>query len=1485
MYLSKLELHGFKSFATPTVLRFDPGITAIVGPNGCGKCLIGDALVTLTDGRDVPIREIVEGALSDAGSIETLDDGVLTLDNPHGVRVFSLNFKTLRLEARPVVAFIKRTAPPFLLRVCTRSGREVTATPYHPFFTLENGRLRMLKAEEVKAGVRLALPRRLPTSGHAATLAPRDVLRRFEEDDNIFIPNAAQNLSFVGKKRHALEALRMLSPASNPNLDLVPGVTPLIKEATRVAGVNVRPNRRNLTKLSAYLEQRCEASRSGLLEVIGQIEELGTTPELARAYLETLHTLATSDVYWDEVVSVEQVAPPDDWVYDLSIAETHNFVADNVIVHNSNVVDAVRWVIGEQRARILRSEKMENVIFNGTSKRRPFGLAEVQLTIENTRGVLPIEYSEVTLTRRLYRSGESEYLLNGTPCRLRDIVELFMDTGMGAGAYSVIELKMIDEILSDNAYDRRHLFEEAAGITKYKQRRGQALRKLDSTQADLTRLRDLTEEIEKRVRSLKRQAAKATRHKEIETRLHRMELSLAQEEYDRLTEQEHVLRAEIQTLQDALEEHTAQLARGEAGLEALRKTRIDHEQALAEHQQQLNEHMGAVRDLEADARLERERLDTAHRDRDRTAREQSAAKKQRVILKNDTERLDAALAEAEPLQIEADYVLRVAQEARDEARAASTTRREALRELRLREQQLAEERSATYRRLDRLTNRLELLEQERERTREQVRAFDASTREQETQAQHAKQRTKTAEGVLEAARNALSEVEQEHEVESHRLEEAIDGRRQIERQYDAANAEIHVLQSLVSSFDEFPDAVQFLTTSPAWTGGEFMTVADILTCDAEHRTALDAALEDLSACLVVETEHEAYQAVSLLRAEQKGRTTFLILDRLPPAAPAHDALPGINGAAPMQHLVRVNDPAYEGLASLLLRDCYFIDSLEEAEALARQSTGQARFIAANGEWSDARGLVHAGSEQSVPSPTSDRMARRERLDTVREHVAELEIELEHQAATTDAIRAALATLPLEACRRTWTEAGQACADAEREHARLVFEQETLERNSADLASRLETVETEITAGQATVEPLPSAVADTVSRLAALRGEREAAEAVFQDAEAESRAAQDRFGQANVTAVEARNQCDNLRRDLDRTRREGEALEQRADELQTHFEMLRQTIDTTEEKGNRLQQQLGEIRAQRAGLETDVAEARTALLQSKVGIDQVEVRLRKLRQTREEAMREENTRAVRQAEIHTRKEDLIESIREGFGIALGVDPVEIDEDLDETTVRDEVQELRRKIKTLGSVNALALEEYEAQRERYEFMAAQKDDLEKAEATLLETIDEINTTAARRFSETYEAIRANFRDLFAELFGHDASADLQLVDPNDPLESPIEIVAKPRGKRPVHIAQLSSGEKTLTAIGLLFAIYLVKPSPFCFLDEVDAPLDDANIDRFMQLIRRFSDHTQFILVTHNKRTMELADRLYGITMQEQGVSRLVGVQFEEAMAMAS
>ncbi|MEJ7617493.1 MAG: LAGLIDADG family homing endonuclease [Pyrinomonadaceae bacterium] len=842
--LQRLEITGFKSFVDHTELIFTgDGTTAIVGPNGCGKCVSGDTLVTLADGREVAIRELVDNSLSRSSEIEVLDDGLVTRQNPQAIRILSLHPETLRLEPRPVSAFIKREATPYLLRIRTRAGREVTATPYHPLFTLDRGRLRSLKAEELQAGVRIAVPRRLPVSGAAVPIRPHQVLAELREEDNIYVANSAAmrswasdnraifgtwrnwmraadvpasrfrglpggqavgattlaqlaraatiqppldgrfqseragvmrlpptftpdlarflgllvaegrntvsnqtwfvnsdpavnneyarlaetqlglevhrykykvgvedsliysralgvmlerlfnypvgsrsaekevpaqifcsdeetqwaflsglfegdayvcarpqsgqrrplayieyvsasqklaqgvislllrlgifavlrrkeryasntperrrrpyysvliygieqlqrtaaRLSFIGEKQRALEAIKAIRPASNPNHDLVPGVTSLVKEAARVAGVKMKRHRRQHPKLAAYVENRCEASRGGLLEVAAQIEKLGSETDAARHTLDHLTVLATSDLYWDEIVSIEQVPPADPWVYDLSVAETHNFVAGNIVVHNSNISDAISWVLGEQKAKQLRGSEMKDVIFQGSRNRPPAGMAEVVLHLvrdetmptdsdvedldsaledidehvvpiageqEKAAGGDPGPLAEasaaepvkdaaeleaaarkrgrrhwrpsrvalefppgetVTVARRLYRSGESEYLLNGRECRLRDIQDLFSGTGLSGAHYAIIEQGRIGQILSAKPMERRALIEEAAGITKFRVRQRAAEARLESARANLRRLTDITLEIERQVGSLRRQAAK-----------------------------------------------------------------------------------------------------------------------------------------------------------------------------------------------------------------------------------------------------------------------------------------------------------------------------------------------------------------------------------------------------------------------------------------------------------------------------------------------------------------------------------------------------------------------------------------------------------------------------------------------------------------------------------------------------------------------------------------------------------------------------------------------------------------------------------------------------------------------------------------------------------------------------------------------------------------------------------------------------------------
>ncbi|NBC15905.1 MAG: chromosome segregation protein SMC [Bacteroidetes bacterium] len=1150
----------------------------------------------------------------------------------------------------------------------------------------------------------------------------------------------------------------------------------------------------------------------------------------------------------------------------------------------SNIVDAVRWVIGEQRARVLRSDKMENVIFNGTAKRRPLGMAEVQLTIENNRGVLPIEYNEVTLGRRLYRSGTSEYLLNDVVCRLKDITDLFMDTGMGAGAYSVIELKMVDEIISNSHEDRRRLFEEAAGITKYKQRRRQALRKLDTTQADLDRLRDLTEEIEKRVQSLKRQAARAERFQTYEARLHQLELALAQAEYDRLVQQRAALDDDLQRLSDELDAYQARLAEEEATLEALRTTLIEREQVLSERQQRLSDHVERTRSLESDLRVEQERLRNARRDYERTTTEQEEAAARRAELETRVEQLTEALDEAFPACREAEARRDAAQDERDAAQERTDALRSELQALRQRETDTADARADAQRRLDRLTNRLELLEAEQTRLREQIAPLDARLTQQADAVRQAEEALDTAETQARTARAELEAAEEERASRQRDLDAAAQTLQQAEREQAAVTAEVQVLNSLVTSFDEFSDAIQFLADAPDWSPRPLRTVADVLTCDEQHRLALDAALGDLASCLVVETQAEAAAAIARLRADEQGRARFLVLDRLDAAALPQNGAPP-DGPTPLWQTVDVTDDAPSSLARLLLHGAFLVDTLDEARHHAQQADAPTRFIARTGEWADARGTEFGGSAHAGASPLADRISRREQLDAARARLADLEDEMDRAAARVEQAEAALDAFSLDDARHAVEQAEAALTDARRTHDRATYEHEQLQQQQADLDDQLATTTENLTAGRADVGPLQQTVADAEERLDALREERAALEATFQEAESASRAAQERLAEAHVAAVEARNRRDNLQRDRDRTQQEIGALLQRAEDRQERLDALQDTIDAATTALQDLEARLDAIRRERSGLDEAVSEAKNALMQVKVDIDEAEKRLRALRSEREQRMKAENERAVRQAEIQTRLQDLIENVEDAFDRDLTGERAEVPVDFDEAEARAEVKDLRQKIKNLGNVNALALEEYESERERLEFLQDQQRDLEQAEDTLLETIDEINTTASERFETTYRAIEKNFHELFAELFGQDATGHLELADPDDPLESPIEIMAKPRGKRPVVLSQLSSGEKTLTAIALLFAIYLVKPSPFCILDEVDAPLDDANVDRFMRLIRRFSDDTQFILVTHNQRTMEMADRLYGITMQEQGVSRLVSVHFDEAIEMAA
>ena len=739
----------------------------------------------------------------------------------------------------------------------------------------------------------------------------------------------------------------------------------------------------------------------------------------------------------------------------------------------------------------------------------------------------------------------------------------------------------------------------------------------------------------------------------------------------------------------------------------------------------------------------------------------------------------------------------------------------------------------------------------------------------------------SAEAELGAAEEELEQARTRYDDTKEALESIETAYQDAQRRRDAAAAEVDLLQGLVSSYDEFSDAVQHLATEGPLP--DLLTVADVLSCNDDWRVALDSALGHWAECIVVQTDAEARRAIQTLRRDDAGQASFIVLNHLPE--------PPVSSEAPAstQHLrdqVRTTDDAYASLADLLLHNHFVADTLDAAQTAAADAPASATVYAPTGEWADAQGRMRGGSRQEHASPVASRVGRREQLDEAEAEWEAAHAECETLKAERNGARADFeqAESDLEDARAAVNEAQRTYDRAESRYEQALHEQDAAEERRDELADRMAERADELEALRAEIDTVRTAVDEADEQGAALRRTRQEAETALGTAAQEERDAVESHNEAQLEAVEARNRVTSLERERERLHEQRDEIAERMQERTARTDDLATTIDEAKSAREVAQTELEQARGEQQDYQDAVDAAEDALQETREQVSNVEQTLRTLRQERESAIEKENKAAVRRAEIDTRIEELQSAIAEDFDRDLEEDPVDLPDDFDVEAAQDRVRSLRGTRNQLGDVNPLAVEEYAETKDRLDFLLEQQEDLEEAEDTLLETISEINTKASERFEETYESVRESFQKLFTDLFGDAANADLVLADADDPLDAPIEIHAQPPGKRPSTLEQLSSGEKTLTAIALLFAIYLVKPSPFCILDEVDAPLDDTNVERFMTLIRRFEQDTQFILVTHNQRTMALADRMYGVTMQENGVSELVGVEFDEAVEMA-
>lgn len=1155
----------------------------------------------------------------------------------------------------------------------------------------------------------------------------------------------------------------------------------------------------------------------------------------------------------------------------------------------TNIVDAIRWCLGEQKPSILRSDKMENVIFNGTSAHKPMGLAEVSLIIQNDRGILPTEYSEVIITRRIYRSGESEYLLNKNVSRLKDITSLFMDTGMGANAYSVIELKMVESILSNKAEDRRILFEEAAGVNKYKTRRKLTLKRLEDVKGDLARVNDIISEVEKQVNSLERQAKKAERHKQLTTRLMEIELILGTSENQRLVDELQILDSEIVNLyfeRSGTEEILQALE------DEFNKYRDDFnaaEKELNEFRQKISSQTSKVYETEKSLTISTESKKSLLKNIER--------------LRGDVEdheiRLESTRENIEELEIKERELANQLSEREEEKDSYSERISAARIEVDQAKTALNEKNAVmltTYRSLadskNELNNILRNISEVQKNEERNQQRYSAITSElvklKESLKQVTEEKDALMEEISERDKKLNYDILHKQKLEK-RLESNVKKDFELRTSISELENKIAYLTEIMHTLEGVSKGIKTLIESRNWKEGEVNLLANIGETDDIHRVAVESALQNNLNTILIEGIDELKNAVEILNSGSMGKVSFAL-----PVTGSYSYFRSFTGKAEKfladKRLKKLeSEKGVKGrLADFvktsaknknyfqrILERVYLVDSLETGIHLAKKYP-DSKFVSAAGDFVTSSGLISAGSEIAEEDSV---FGRKIVLDQLKADLQPLRKQQESLTASISELEALIASIDLVTPGNEIRQLNAALTELEKKISRLNFEKEKLEEQIAlinkekeDLAARSEEFEKSRVLSQSAYEEI------TAVQTAADSAKQEAESAV-KKAEAELQEIISQKNSSDLETERLKGSVNNIITSLKRSRESIDYLTESISKKNSEIERSSAEIEILDENIENLELDLDDLKRTLVNLKEASVTAEANYREIKAKTDEIEVQKRKAR-----SVKDQLSDKIHRAELdRSDKKHLLDSIlsrlEEKYNLSAADLKVEIPEDFNADEARREVKSLEQQILNLGAINSLAFEEYQTEKERFDSLNGQKIDLIEAEKNLLKTIEEINDTAQKLFLDTFEQIKNNFINIFRRLFNPGDEADLRLEEDTDPLEAKIEIIAKPRGKRPTSIDLLSGGEKTLTAIALLFAIYLVKPSPFCILDEIDAPLDDANIDRFTRILRDFSATTQFIVVTHNKRTMEAADTLYGVTMQEEGISKLVSVRFNE------
>ncbi|MEO8439466.1 MAG: chromosome segregation protein SMC [Spartobacteria bacterium] len=1169
----------------------------------------------------------------------------------------------------------------------------------------------------------------------------------------------------------------------------------------------------------------------------------------------------------------------------------------------SNVLDAVRWVLGEQSAKALRGGEMADVIFNGTDSRKPVGYAEVSLTFTDCAAELGVDWHDVRVTRRVYRDGLSEYLLNKTVCRLKDIQSLFADTGIGRSAYSMMEQGRIDQILSSRPEDRRTVFEEAAGITKYKGQKREALRKLEATEANLLRLGDIIKEVKRQIGSLQRQAGKARRYQALLGDLQVLDTHHSRSQLDSLESELQSARAatarfdeEQRTAERAIEEHENDVAAQRGQLEAVDAEINAAREGVQRLQNEIASHRNRIefnreRAQELAALIERYELDI------QTAEGKLAQQETEIhdtdLLLVETERLLAA-KKSELSELNE----RAADVRRD--REASETHLQTLElEISKAENRLADleaeiagttsRRAATQPRLAELAASLGEASDARDLIAAQLSAVKGTAEEKHDALQDLATQIPAAEEELSRQQQELREGEAALMASNRAI---------AERQ-----SRLEILQQLNAEGEGLTEGSQAVLRGldnptrilPALTGA----LASLIEVEEEFIPAVEAALGRNLHAIVLQDGALASEIIATVSSRKLGQTALLVPELSVAAADAPRDLP--EGAIAWA-IEKVRAPsAFESIVRHLLGEVVLVTDLDQAQTLKRAFPALA-FATLAGELVSAKGVIYGGR---INEENRSLFARKAQIATLAsDHRALLDEQVTLETGHEEIQRL------LEEKMERLEQARTAHQTARADHSATVLQVTAVERELHEAARKVDALDWE----RSTLE---QQLHSSAERVAQLEGDAATQRSFLDDARQRQTILQATAETARLRDDELAEQLNELRLAVATERQRHEGLRTQRQPMTARQAELAELIaarraDIASYQARREQQSaetvaaeraIGEKSAELSGAEAAVlaiAEKRAARLAQ---VNNLEADLRARRKALNDLHDARGKEEVRQTQMQLKMESLAEHVMRRYQVDLREfapdryaftktfraqvkqrskpESTATDDtaELDETQLREIIDQLTRQLDAMGPVNLDAVHEYDELEERHTFLETQNADLTNSRRELLDVIARINQTTEKLFAETFAQVRINFREMFAELFGG-GRADLELLDENDALNCGIDIIAKPPGKQLQSVSLLSGGERTMTAVALLFAIYMVRPSPFCILDEMDAPLDESNINRFIKMLDRFVAQSQFIIITHNKRTIAKADILYGVTMEERGISRLVGMRLTEA-----